>query len=72
MNTAEKIIQINDLKVFLKGVWWLERRIDDRLAGQQGRLVGSAVFSPDGAGLHYSEKGQLVIGDHDGPAHQTC
>lgn len=71
VSEVETLFQISDLKAFLKGVWWLDRRLDDRLAGQQGRLVGSAVFSPDGPGLHYSEKGRLTIGDHDGPAHQV-
>jgi len=76
VDDVEELFKVSDLKAFLKGVWWLDRRLDDRLAGQAGRLVGSAVFSPDGPGLHYSEKGRLVIGDpadpeYEGPAHQS-
>ena len=69
---TEKLFEVSDLKGFLKGVWWLTREVDDRRAGERGRLTGSAVFSPDGPGdLHYSEKGRLVIGAHDGPALQS-
>ncbi len=77
MDEQDNLINIRDLKGFLQGVWWLSRRLDDRRAGQQGELTGSAVFSPDGPNdLHYSEKGRLVIGEranpqHEGPALQS-
>jgi Family of unknown function (DUF6314) len=67
----EKPLHVSDLKRFFQGVWRLERRIDDRRAGQQGSLSGEAVFIPDGAGLLYSEDGRMVIGGHDGTATQT-
>ena len=71
MSDQDSLFRVNDLKGFLQGVWWLSRKLDDRRAGQQGQLTGSAVFSPSGDDLHYSEKGRLLIGDHDGAAHQT-
>ena len=72
MSGQDNLFHVSGLKGFLQGVWWLSRRLDDRRAGQQGELTGSAVFRPDGPNdLHYSEKGRLVIGGHDGPALQT-
>jgi hypothetical protein len=45
------------------GAWRLERRIDDRRAGQEGRLTGVARFIPDGPdGLRYEEAGELRLG----------
>ncbi len=35
---------ILDLKAFLQGVWRLTRTLEDRRAGQRGRLDGRAVF----------------------------
>jgi hypothetical protein len=67
----EKLLQINDLRTFLQGKWHLERRLQDRRAGQQGRLTGSAAFTAEGAGLLYREEGQLVIGGYAGPALQA-
>lgn len=71
MEPERNINQVNDLREFLKGVWWLRRQLHDHRAGEQGQLVGSAVFSVDGAGLHYAEKGSLAIGGHEGPAEQS-
>lgn len=76
MPVTENLFPINDLKDFLKGVWRLERRLDDRRAGQQGLLTGKADFSPEGDAMLYSEEGRLVIGPssnpvHDGPAAQV-
>jgi len=66
----EKSFHINYLKRFLEGEWRLERRIDDRRAGQQGRFDGEAVFFADEEDLLYREDGHLAIGDHEGPALQ--
>lgn len=44
------------------GRWRIERRIDDRLAGAEGRFVGKARFTPEGAGLRYRETGELRLG----------
>lgn len=72
MGNEEKTFAVKDLREFLQGTWWLLRRLDDHRAGLQGQLTGSAVFSPDGPReLYYSEKGRLVIGDHDGLALQS-
>lgn len=62
--------QVNDLKGFLEGGWHLERRIDDRRAGDRGRFDGGAVFHAEEGSLLYREDGRLVIGDHGGPAMQ--
>ncbi|GAB4351860.1 MAG: DUF6314 family protein [Kiloniellaceae bacterium] len=71
MDYPGKHFQVRDLKGFLEGTWRLERRIDDRRAGQQGSLSGTAAFPPDGEGLLYREEGRLVIAGHDGPALQS-
>ena len=70
MSTTESLFQISDLKSFLKGEWKLERRLDDRRAGQQGILSGVAVFAAEAEALRYEEAGQLAIGGHEGPAEQ--
>lgn len=44
-----------------EGAWRLEREIDDRLAGRQGRLTGKARFETDGRGLVYREAGELAF-----------
>lgn len=71
MGDTETFFQVSDLKEFLKGIWWLKRQLHDHGAGQEGQLVGSAVFSPSGSDLHYSEKGHLVIGEHAGSTLQS-
>jgi hypothetical protein len=71
MSITESIFQISDLKDFLEGEWRLERRLDDRRAGQQGILTGKALFAPEGDDLRYSEEGRLAIGGHEGPAEQV-
>lgn len=70
MENEDNPLQINDLKRFLQGRWHLERRIDDRRAGQQGGLSGAAVFTPEEGGLLYREEGRLVLGDHANPVYQ--
>lgn len=69
MGDPENLLQISNLKGFLEGEWRLVRRIDDRRAGQPGRLTGEAVFSADGADLQYREEGRLVIGGPADPVH---
>ncbi len=59
---------ILDLKAFLQGTWRLTRTLEDRRAGQRGRLDGQAVFAPAGAGLVYRERGVLRLGAFTGPA----
>ncbi len=71
VENLQKPLQVKDLKGFLYGAWRLERRIDDRRAGQQGGLSGTAVFETEGAGLLYREEGRLILGGHDGPALQS-
>ncbi|MEO0752522.1 MAG: DUF6314 family protein [Pseudomonadota bacterium] len=51
-----------------EGTWRITRTIDDRL-GPPGRFEGNAHFAPDAHGLHYSETGQLTLGD--GPSFQA-
>lgn len=71
MENEEKSLLINDLKRFLYGKWRLERSLDDRRAGQRGRLSGEALFTEQGDDLLYREAGLLSIGDHEGPALQS-
>lgn len=44
------------------GSWSLERQIDDRHSGHEGRFEGRAVLTPDGDGLIYDEAGTLRLG----------
>ena len=59
---------ILDLRAFLQDTWALTRTLEDRRAGQRGRLDGQAVFAPAGAGLVYRERGVLRLGAFTGPA----
>jgi hypothetical protein len=68
---SERLLSIKDLRAFLQGEWSLERRVQDRRAGHDGRLTGGAAFTAEGESLLYREQGRLVIGDHDGPALQS-
>lgn len=55
------------------GRWTFERRIDDRLARLEGRVVGEAVFEPSPettARLDYREQGTLDYGGRKTPASQ--
>lgn len=46
------------------GAWRLERRIDDRRAGQAGWMYGTVRLIPDGPdALRYVETGVLRLGD---------
>ncbi len=71
METEGSFLQISDLKKFLQDSWRLERVLDDRRGGQQGRLSGQALFAPLESDLLYREEGRLTIGDHAGPAEQS-
>ncbi len=62
---------ILDLQAFLQGTWRLSRTIEDRRAGQRGRLDGQAVFAPQGEGLVYRERGVLRLGACTGPAERV-
>ncbi len=62
---------ILDLKAFLQGTWRLSRTMEDRRAGQRGRLDGQAVFAPQGEGLVYREHGLLRLGAFEGPAERV-
>ena len=44
-----------------EGTWQLQRRIEDRRAGQTGHFTGHARFDRDGEGLHYREEGVLHL-----------
>ena len=71
MDGTGKLLPINDLKAFLQGDWSLERRVQDRRAGQDGRLTGGAVFTAEGDSLLYREEGRLAIGAYEGAALQS-
>lgn len=43
------------------GRWRIARRIEDAWAGTTGLFEGVARFTPDGAGLLYSEVGELRL-----------
>ncbi len=64
-------IGIADLRAFLQGTWRLTRTLEDRRAGQRGRLDGQAVFAPAGAGLVCRERGVLRLGAFTGPAERV-
>jgi hypothetical protein len=44
------------------GTWTLDRRIEDRLTGQDGHFRGTARFDDTGARLQYLERGLLTLG----------
>lgn len=47
-----------------EGSWSLSREITDQLAGQNGKLIGTARFVRRGPGaLHYEEAGKLELAD---------
>ena len=51
------------LRDWLAGNWRIERRIDDRSAGEASDFTGEATFAPDGpAALLYRESGTLRSG----------
>jgi hypothetical protein len=44
-----------------RGEWRLERRIEDRRAGETGVFLGRAVLTPAADGLVYAEAGELRL-----------
>ncbi|HUF55610.1 MAG TPA: DUF6314 family protein [Thermohalobaculum sp.] len=46
---------------WFEGAWVIRRQIDDRQAGERGRLVGRAVLEPSDEGLEYREEGLLEM-----------
>src|SRR3546814_2345810 len=56
---------LNDLRTFLQGEWNLERRVQDRRAGQDGELNGAATFAVAGDGLLDRVEGPLTIAGQD-------
>jgi hypothetical protein len=62
---------ITDTLGFLLGTWDVDRRIDDRRHGCEGRFVGTATLrTVTGAApaARYREEGELRYGSHAGPA----
>jgi hypothetical protein len=53
---------------FLVGDWHAQRRIDDHLTGTTGWFTGHAAFQPDETEITYTERGELRLGGHVGPA----
>jgi uncharacterized protein DUF6314 len=49
---------------YLAGAWRLARRVEDLTTGQTGSFSGTGRFSPDGTGLRYAERGELVLGSY--------
>ena len=49
-----------DLNAF-EGLWTISRQIEDRRAGAEGQLVGTARFTAVTSGLRYDEEGQLNL-----------
>lgn len=70
MDGTQRFLLINDLRTFLQGEWNLERRVQDRRAGQDGALTGAATFAAAGSELLYREEGRLVIGEHANPVYE--
>lgn len=44
-----------------EGNWTLERKIEDRLAGRSGQLIGSVALSRDDEGLVFRETGEMTF-----------
>jgi hypothetical protein len=56
---SENPMPVTDLRTYFRGRWAIDRRIDDRRAGQQHTMRGTGVFQPDGsdpAALLYDEE----------------
>lgn len=69
--------RVPDALSFLRGTWRVERRLADHRSGSAGWFRGTARFAPAGrpapAGdeLAYHEEGELVLGEHRGPASRS-
>jgi hypothetical protein len=55
---------------FLRGAWRVDRRLADHRSGATGTFAGEAEFAAtaDPAVLRYTERGELRLGGHTGPA----
>jgi len=62
----EEGVAVADLGAYLRGTWDLERKLEDRRTGTQGRLKGRAIIAPETSGLRYREEGALTFGDYRG------
>jgi hypothetical protein len=49
------------IATFFSGSWSGVRRTRDRKTGELGRMLGTADFMPDDNGLHFAERGTLVL-----------
>lgn len=61
---------VADLRAFLAGRWRVVRLIEDRRAGQRGRLDGLALWAPAAGALAYREDGVLRLAGFEGPANR--
>lgn len=48
---------------YLRGIWKVKRQIKDRLGKQDNWFSGQAEFAGSGVGLHYTESGNLTVGE---------
>jgi hypothetical protein len=60
-----------DLRRYFAGEWHFERALADLAAGLRGAMAGRANFTPDGAGLHYHESGEIRLGAYQGLARRS-
>jgi len=68
---AQDLYPVADLRAYLLGAWQIERALDDKLRGEQGRFEGRATFSHGEDGnLEYREEGRLALGGFETLAHQ--
>ncbi|MGH3408666.1 MAG: DUF6314 family protein [Streptosporangiaceae bacterium] len=57
-----------DALSFLLGAWHIDRHIDDRALSVSGSFAGTGHWTPAGAELAYTERGELRFNGHRGPA----
>ncbi|MGH3395772.1 MAG: DUF6314 family protein [Streptosporangiaceae bacterium] len=60
-----------DALSFLLGAWHIDRHIDDRALGVSGSFAGTGHWTPAGAELAYTERGELRFNGHRGPASRS-
>ncbi len=71
MSEASSTIPVVDPIVFLAGAWDVARDVRDDATGTAGTFVGTATFTPRGAGLDWVEHGCLTLGEYEGEASRT-
>lgn len=54
---------VEDLRVFLDGIWRVERAVRGPQSAALSALRGTAEFTPAGGGMRYTEYGRLSFGD---------